>query len=255
MQRGAPYVLLVMRRGSWLGVLHEQTFLFRGEVARPSGSQGGYVADDGWSVDAPSVQLLEPVHFTDDFMRKADDNAAGQWTIQRGDWALQSAWDDDPKGNGSRFANADFSQNPFAWAGRAANGSALCTTGKAYWEDYTFSAAVQPGTSGAVGVMVNVADADNGYLVRWTPANDHRAQGDAISLVKVEGGKTSVIAENHGGYVPGQWYQLTVITNPDGLQVLVDGRPRLSQKDFGPSAAASACIPKACMARCSMMWW
>ncbi len=233
-QPGMPYPLLLMRRGNWLGLLHERTFLFRGEVPRPSGSQGGVVADAGWTVDDPTVQTLEPIRFSDDFMRKADENAAGAWTALRGEWALKSAWDDDPKGNDKRFDQADYSQNPFAWAGRSSNGSALCTTGKPYWEDYTLSVAVQPGADGAAGVMVNMPDATSGYLVRWTPANDHRAQGDAIALLKVEGDKSTVLAEDHGGYVPGQWYQLTVISSPDGVQVLVDGRRRLSEKNLWP---------------------
>lgn len=172
-QPGTPYHLLLMRRGSWLGLLHEQTFLFRGEVPRPGGSLGGYVADAGWTVDAEAKSLV-PVYFTDDFMRKSDVNAAGKWTVQRGEWALKSAWDDDPKGNSKCFDQADYSQNPFAWAGRNPNGSALCTTGELSWDDYRYSVAVQPGANGAVGVMVNMPDAGSGYLVRRTPANDRR---------------------------------------------------------------------------------
>ncbi len=76
----------------------------------------------------------------------------GNWTIRRGTWALLSAWDHDPKGNAQRFANASYAQNPFAWAGRSAAGSsALCTVGKPYWEDYTFTTAVQPGAGAPPG--------------------------------------------------------------------------------------------------------
>ncbi len=91
----------------------------------------------------------------------------------------------DPKGNADRFANLIYSQNPFAWAGRSAAGAgALCTVGKAFWEDYTFTTAVQPGADGAAGVMVNMPDAAQGYLVRWSPANDRGAQGDRLTLAQ-----------------------------------------------------------------------
>ena len=231
---GVDYPLTILRRGGWLGVLHEQAVLFRGALPRAAGAQGGVVAGDGWTVDTPRVQHLEPVVFADNFMRTSDDDH-GNWSIQRGSWALQSAWDLDPKGNANRFANVAFSQNPFAWVGHAAAGeSALCTTGKAYWEDYTFTAALQPGAEGAAGVMVNMPDARNGYLVRWSPANDRGVLGDRLSLLKVHDGKTTAIAEDRGGYLPGQWYKLAVASTPQGLQVLVDGRLRLDVNDLAP---------------------
>ena len=231
-QPGTAYHLIVMRRGNWLGLLHDQTFLFRGEVPRASGNQAVETAGSGWTVDDPHIQRLEPVRFADDFMRKADE--PGAWSMQRGQWALQSAWDNDPKGNNDRFANAAFSQNPFAWAGRNPQGSALCTVGRPYWEDYTVTTALQPGADGAAGLMVNMPDATNGYLVRWSPANDHGAQGDRLALLRVDDGNTTVIAENRGGYIPGLWYKLTVVSTLDDLQVLVDGRPRLAIKNPWP---------------------
>lgn len=229
---GTPYHLTILRRGNWLGLLHDQTFLFRGEVPRPTGSQAGFVAETGWSMEEPEVQRLEPVRFADDFMRTADE--PGNWVTQRGQWGLQSAWDNDPKGNSSRFANVSYSQNPFAWAGRNPDGSALCTTGKAFWEDYTMSVAMQAGAGSAAGLMVNMPDTTSGYLVRWSPANDHGAQGDRLALLKVADGKTTLVAEDKGGYIPGQWYKLTVVSSFDGLQVLVDNRLRLTAKDVTP---------------------
>jgi len=229
---GTPYHLTVLRRGDWLGLLHDQTFLFRDTVPRATGNLGSYTAGEGWTVEEPTVQRLEPVRFTDDFMRSAE--GTGSWAIQRGKWALQSAWDTDAKGNAGRFSNASYAQNPFAWAGCNPEGSALCTVGKAYWEDYTFSVAVQPGADGAAGVMVNMPDANNGYLVRWTPANDRSPQGDRLTLAKVTDGKPAPISESRGGFIPGQWYKLSVITSSDGLQVLLDGQSRLTAKAVWP---------------------
>ncbi len=233
-QPGMDYQLTVLRRGAWLGLLHAQRLLFRGQVPRAKGALGGCVAGPGWTVAEPRVRHPEPVAFADNFMRTADE--PGSWSVRRGTWRLQSAWDTDPKGNYHRFENAMYGQNPFAWAGRSstAGTSALCTAGKAFWEDYTFTTAVQPGTGGAAGVMVNMPDAAHGYLVRMSPANDHSAGGDRLSLFRVDGETRTLITEDRGGYVPGQWIKLTVISTLSGLQVLVDGRRRLSTRAVSP---------------------
>lgn len=229
---GIPFHLTVLRRDGWLGLEHDHTFLFRGAVPRPTGNHGGFVADTGWTVEEPVVQPLEPVAFSDNFMRTADE--PGNWLLCSGKWALQSAWDREPKGNANRFINTSFAQNPFAWTGANPNGNAYCTTGKPYWEDYTFTTAVQPGAGGAVGMLVNMADASNGYLVRWSPAYDRGPQGNRLTLARWTRGKTEVVAESPGGYFPGQWYKLAVISTLDGLQVLVDDQPRLSEKITWP---------------------
>ena len=250
---GSDYALIVMRRGDWLGVLHEQTFLFRGEVPRASGSQGGFVADEGWTVDEPHVQRLEPVVFADNFMRTAENNR-GSWTPQRGSWALQSAWDEDPKGNASRFANIDYSQNPFAWAGRSAAGeSALCTTGKTYWEDYTFTTALQPGADGAAGIMVNMADSRNGYLVRWSPANDRGPRGDSLSIAKLPTARRllwrkTTADTSRGSGISWQWC-------PPRMRCWCwsMGGSACAPPIPSPGAAASACTPRGRTGRCSIM--
>lgn len=229
---GTPAHFTILRRGAWLALLQEQTIIFRGEVPRLPGTQASIEVDRGWSVDEPHVQRLEPVAFSDNFMRTTDE--PGNWTTQRGEWALQSAWDRDPKGNANRFANIIYSQNPFAWSGRSAQGSALCTAGKAFWEDYTMNVALCAGADGAAGVMVNMPDTTSGYLVRWSPANDRRADGDRIALFKVADGKSTLLCEERGGYVPEQWYKLSIISTLNGLQVLVDDQPRLTAKDVTP---------------------
>ncbi|MHB9132044.1 MAG: LamG-like jellyroll fold domain-containing protein [Armatimonadota bacterium] len=229
---GTPYQLTILRRANWLGVLHDDKFLFRGQVPMAPGAQAGTIAGTGWAVTDARIQRLEPVAFADNFMRTADEK--GAWVVQEGQWALQSAWDRDPKGNAKRFQQAIYAMNPFAWVGRSTTGSALCTTGKPYWEDYTLSTAVRPGMDGAVGVMVNMPDTRSGLLVRWSPANDRSPQGDHLTLYRVTDGKREQVAEDAGGYVPGQWYQLQVTSSVDGIHVLVDGRKRLSAKEITP---------------------
>lgn len=229
---GTPYRLTILRRGTWLGVVADNALVFRGEVPRPAGAQAGFTAGPGWTVDDAQIQRLQPVVYADNFMRTADENH--DWVVQRGDWALQSAWDNDPHGNSGRFANVMFAQNPFAWVGTNPAGSAFCTIGKPFWEDYTFTTAVCPSAQSAVGVAVNLADAQNGYLIRWTPVDDSRAQGNRLILYKLVKGQGKWVAESRGGYIPGQWYTLSIVSSLEGLRILIDGHERLVQKDVSP---------------------
>jgi len=241
---GAACRLTVLRREGWLGVMLDERMLFHGDVPRGDGGKAEYTAGAGWGVVEARVQPREAVVFADNFMRTAEEN--GDWTIRGGAWALQSAWDRDPKGGSLKFQNARFAQNPFAWVGRATDGPALCLAGQPFWDDYTFSVAVCPPDDGAVGVAVNVAAPDRYLLVRWTPAPDRGPDGDTLSLARVEGGKRTVLASARGGYLPRQWYRLSVVSSPDGVRVLIDGRERLVADDVIPRRGGVAA---------SLKWW
>ncbi len=104
----------------------------------------------GWTVRTSPRRALDPVSFADDFMRTAD--TPGAWRSERGHWRLQTAWDEDPHGNAvDHFQDMRLAQNPvFLATGSRKTAPALCTTGNTSWEDYTFTAAVRPGTHGAV---------------------------------------------------------------------------------------------------------
>ncbi|MHB0937877.1 MAG: LamG-like jellyroll fold domain-containing protein [Armatimonadota bacterium] len=249
---GKPYHLTFMRRGTGLGVLRGDELVYSGTMPRGKGTLASITADKGWAIDETRVQSLEPVNFSDNFMRTADEN--GGWAICSGKWALQSAWDSDPKGSANRFSYNMYAENPFAWRGQAADGKpAVCATGKPFWEDYTLSVSVCPAPDGAVGVLVNDAgptessagqlerkssnpsrpipyEPQDYTLVRWSPGND----GNRLSLYQVTGGKRKLLAESPGGYVPNQWYRLTVTSNLSGVVVLVDGHVRLTAKRVAP---------------------
>ena len=222
----------VMRRGGTLGVLIGDALACTAEVPRGTGSRAEVLPGAGWTLVEARVQPLEPVIFADNFMRTAEE--PGDWTVRGGQWGLQSAWDRDPKGGSLKFQNADYALNPFAWAGRAAVGGALCTAGQPFWEDYAFTVSVCPPLDGAAGMAVNVAGADRCLLARWTPANDRGPRGNRLELLKVEGGKQTVLATAPGGYLPGQWYRLAVDTTLDGVRVLVDGQERLTAGGVTP---------------------
>ncbi len=217
--------LTVMRRGDWLRVLSQDKLIFNAQVPRAAGNQVTLLPGRGWTATG-RVQRLEPVTFADNFMRQS--NTPGPWTTQRGAWALQSVWDEDAHADYYRRQYAGHAQNPFAWVGNAAtNASALCTTGRPSWEDYALTVAIHPAPDGAVGAVVNMPDAQSGLLVRWSAANDHEERGDRLAVYRLDGDRQTLLAEDPGGYLPGQWYQLTVTSAPDALLVAIDGRERL----------------------------
>ncbi|HEY3379024.1 MAG TPA: hypothetical protein VGL77_16195, partial [Armatimonadota bacterium] len=231
---GAPYHLVLMRRGSSLGLMHNDTLLFRGEVPSTGGNEAGIVCDSGWTLaEKPRIQRLEPVIFADDFMRSKDE--PGPWKVVSGQWGLSSAWDRIPHGNTNRFSNTMYAQNPFAWVGMNRDGgSATCMVGEPFWEDYTFATAVRAGITGAFGAVVNMTDAKNGLLVRWSPVTDHSARGNRLILYALVNGEGKELASSPGGYLPNQWYKLSLVTSLDGLHVFTDGTERLAVKNIAP---------------------
>jgi len=225
-QPGVPSTLTILRRGEWLGVLHGDTELYRGAVPYPAGKLVAAIQLPAhWTVEHNQLISREPVAFADDFMRTADE--PGQWKIVRGQWALQSAWDSDARNSKRRFDLAQFAQNPFAWVGRAPGGSALCTAGQPAWDDYTFTAAVRPTADGAVGLAFNMRDPDHGFVVRWSAVTDNSDGGNHLRLCQLDGSRLVVLAEVRGGFLPGQWYRLAVVSSMNGVRVLIDGHERL----------------------------
>ena len=97
-------------------------------------------------------------------------------------------------------------------------------TGKAFWEDYTFTTAVQPGADGAAGVMVNMPDTAQRLPGALEPGQRSRRAGRSPLPAQNRRRESTTIAEVRGGYIPGQWYKLAVVATLDKLQVLVDGR-------------------------------
>ena len=157
-------------------------------------------------------------------MRTTD--VVGSWQTFSGEWGLQTAWDNDPHGKADYFNKALYAQNPFAWLGKSATGAAVCLAGEARWEDYQCNAAIRP-ANGAVGLLVNVIDDNIGLLARWSSAGDRSARGNRLSLEYWESGKTRVLKEVMGGYIPGQWYRMSMISSQQGVTVLIDGEVRL----------------------------
>lgn len=231
---GMTYKLDIMRRGEQLYLLHNDKLLFHRVLASAGGTQYSYLTDPSWKVQNAVFQQLEAVYFTDDFMRTAEEN--GPWTVQSGQWSLQSAWDKTPHGNTRRFENTIYAQNPFAWIGaNLAGGYALCSTGQPTWDSYTYTVAVRPSNSTAVGVAVNMPDGKNGLVVRWSSVTDRTTRGNQISLFKLIDGKAGPdLIKETGGFLPGQWAKLEVVSSIEGVKVYTDHTLRLTLNDYQP---------------------
>ena len=96
------------------------------------------------------------------------------------------------------------------------------------------SAAVQPEAGGAAGVVVNMRDAQHGILLRWSPANDHSKRGDLLAAYLLGAGAPRLLQSARGGFLPHQWYHLTVVCSPDSARVAIDGVPRLAINHVSP---------------------
>ena len=231
----SDYHISIIRRGISLGVMENDRMIFRKDVPRGAGSEAGISGDPGWKIVDSAVQRLDPVVFSDDFMRVDED--PGRWKIVSGSWMLKSAWDNSPNGSHQQFLNTIFAQNPFAWVGSCPAGvaSALCTTGETFWEDYSYTINVRPAAGGAVGVAVNMLDAKNGIFIRWSPVNDRTVRGNKLIMYRVTDGKAiAQLAESSGGYLPGQWYKITVLSTLSGISVLIDGIERIKKPAITP---------------------
>lgn len=79
---GRPYTLIFQRRGDKLTICEDDSILFQGTATRTSGAQAGITTEAGWTVNSAMTQRLEPVYFTDDFMRTADEAGACPCTLR-----------------------------------------------------------------------------------------------------------------------------------------------------------------------------
>ena len=230
---GTPCHLTFLRRGPRLELLRNTESLYHGTVPRGGGALATLAHDAGWEVVDAHIQRIEPVVFADDFMRAEGEK--GPWQVASGHWALKSVWDKLCTERDKVFSISAFAQNPFAWVGTSESGqSAACMAGAPFWEDYTFTAAICPGQHGAAGLLFNLADAKNGLLLRWTPANSQLKDGNRLTLYRLTDGVRTELAHDAGGYVPGQWYRVSVISTRGGIRVLIDGQQRCKLPTVAP---------------------
>ena len=162
-------------------------------------------------------QPIEPVYFTDDFMRT---------NAERGAWeAISGLW------STAAEQNPGMGANPFAYSARA-TGPGYATSGYPFWEEYRFEASVRPGSGeGALGLCLYYQDQQNHYLLRARCRPKREPLPDGLQLVVVKGGKERVLAQGAGCLVHGQWYRVSLQVRGRTLTAAVDGAPLLRAED------------------------
>ncbi|MBI2300412.1 MAG: hypothetical protein HYU66_15970, partial [Armatimonadetes bacterium] len=168
-----------------------------------------------------SVQGLEQVWFTDDFMRASD--AKGEWTPRSGRWETSGVSDADAKPD--KRPDPSLSANPFAYRVGRPTPAALSTAGHWFWDTYRLAASVRAAGDGEVGLTFYLQDPDNYLALRWTAGG---AAGHELRLVAVKGGQAKVLASADGGFANDQWYRLAVEVVDGQITASLDHQPKLT---------------------------
>lgn len=157
------------------------------------------------------LQPTEPPLFTDDFMRTEEH--PGAWNVLAGRWvnSVPNSARPDPR----------LSANPFAYR-VASSGTALAVAGEWFWDAYSLHTSVRP-TQGWVGIVAWYQDERNFVLLRWGQEGQGR-----LELILCQRGRWQVLDARPQGYIPRQWYRLTLRVCGSLLLGEVDGLPLLS---------------------------
>ena len=205
---------VVLQRRPWLMqlIVNDEIALRGFDAAWTQGKIGA--APAGWT--EMRVQPLEEVRFDDDFTRTGD---AGDevWKVDSGKWRLSAA------SSKINDRTVNMSSNPFAYQVVMPNGAALATAGRWFWDSYDARVAVRPAGSGQVGVAAYVKDPKNYLAFVWSSEEGANAR----QLVRVENGKTTVLASGKGAFISRQWYKIGLRTSPGYIEAIVDGVPVL----------------------------
>ena len=190
----------------------------RQAVLRGDGLWEGGLASSGDAVDGLRYQPVGPAFLSDDFMRGKDEQ--GAWKIAAGTWSVRATGD--PK----------MGANPFTYRGKQPKGVGLSVTGFPFWDDYVFEVSAKPTSGGgATGVAFHWHDAQNHMLLRLPVVDTPSAGKDAVEIVRVAGGKETVLTRADGGLVKEQWYRLAVRVRDGLVTASVDGREVAEAED------------------------
>lgn len=176
-------------------------------TARTTLKPGGLVACTvGGALRDVRYQPVAEVAFSDDFMRQPND--PNPWTNASGYWYVVGLGDGQHSVNGFYFRSAG-------------NVPSLSYAGEPWWEDYTCSVSVMPEGPGTVGLAVLRQEGGDHLALLADVATPGAG---AVRLVRVVGGKETVLASRPGGLAPRQWYRLAVRLGEGNLDALLDGQ-------------------------------
>ena len=217
----APLKVTIKRRAWEMAILAKGHTVAWAHDEEPYGGRIGFAASGlALAVGDLLVQPIEPVRFSDDFMREPHEPEA--WHDEKGEW-----WNVGLAG-GKGNLEPSLSANPFSFR-CAAPRSALATTGDWFWESYRFGAAVKATeAAGALGLAFYVQDPHNYYLFRFAPAG---GAGRGEQLVRVVDGQPTVLDSATGGFRKDCWYRLEAAVSCGRVECSVDGAIHLAAHD------------------------
>ncbi|MCC7493462.1 MAG: hypothetical protein IT204_13995 [Fimbriimonadaceae bacterium] len=225
---GTPVVLKVRSRK--LVVLAGSTLA----TADLSGLHHGQVGLKGVGEEF-EFQGVEPVWFTDDFMRTNDQQ--GGWETSGGRWET------------APVQNPDMGANPFSYKIQA-DTPAWALNGYPFWDEYRFSAALRPGSAGGlIGLGVLAQDAENQLRFVARVRDGERPEPDGFRLQKLQAGRITTLASVSGGLQQNQWYQVDCTAETGRCEVRVDGVVVLRATDTSFTSGKIALYAEECAAR------
>jgi len=224
---GGGLPVTVKRRSSWLSVFVGGEMVLSAMDSTFAG--GGVAAANAGAERLLSFRLqpVEPVEFSDDFMRTERASVRGPWSKVSGKWELLSRADQWRAHSPIAEENATRSANPFVYRGQS-GGRATAIAGHGFWDDYTFAASVRS-VDGSPGLAVHYRGDENYFLFRLRPAEKPGDAG-AAEIIRVNATGEEILASTGIVARSGVWYRVSLATLNGELRVALDGLPILSVK-------------------------
>jgi len=214
--------IAIQRRGRLLQLVCDGRRLLTAYDDRLDDGKVAMATEGGVELEGLMVQPIADIHVDDDFTRAPGET--GEWEVISGRWQSSGELAERPK--------PELSANPFSYHVQAEI-RALAAAGYDFWDSYSFRCAVRPSADGAVGLAICFQDEDNYYLLRWSRTGGAGGEpGGRLQLIKVEGGRWQVLAEEaRAPYQPDVWYDLKIAAAGGCLEAYVDGHRRLQAMD------------------------
>ena len=216
---GKAHRVLVKRRTPWLtlvvderivAMVQDETHAFGTVAFGLHGSQS--------RIDGVKVQPIESLYFSDNFMQ--DQAEKSHWTVLRGEWSV------------SVLSNPAMSVDAFNYRASSTD-VASAVTGEMFWDNYSFSAAARSVDGKSMGVLFYYRSEKDYYLFSWD-RRDEAAPGKTCKhLIRMQDGVKTVLAESPGGFIPNQWYTLTVEADGRTIRASIDGNLVFAVQDNG----------------------
>jgi len=218
--------LLLRRHDGWLSVVLDDEILIHaldgdlgpGEVLLVDHARAPRVT-------GLRVQPIEPIHFSDDFMRTAEE--PDPWETVQGDWQLRPVARPELDYRITRRPQPERSPNYFSYEA-ISKGRSIALAGHPFWSDYTFAAAVKAEDRGlsadnTLGLIFCWRDQANHFLLRWHFAAKFLSRSQ-LELIRVRDGARETVARAELPAQTDQWYLVQTQFLGTRVRVFVDRR-------------------------------